>query len=204
MIKTNRAIIVACIMFKTIYLTGAPASGKTTTVELLKQSGRPIEVWSYGSRLQEYLAAKSVAVEYADLRTQSSSIVRPADIEEVDRLLVSFVAERRDSMNIIIDSHPVTKEHYGFRVTAFSQELLLAVGPDEIWVTYASAAETVTRVSADPQGRPQVTVDEAAMHTGIQAALATTYGVLLGRPVYFFDTDNSAEGRIATMVKRLG
>jgi adenylate kinase len=63
------------------------------------------------------------------MHQQSSSLITPEDIAAVDQKLLSFVQERRGRINVIIDSHPVTKENYGFRVTTFSLDQLKALAP---------------------------------------------------------------------------
>jgi adenylate kinase len=191
-------------MFKVIYLTGAPASGKTTTVDLLTQSGKQIEVWSYSDRLKTYLAQNRQQASHVEMREQSSTLITSDDIAAVDEQLIAFISERRGRTNIIIDSHPVTKESYGFRVTAFSIEQLQRLAPDEIWMTFASADDTVKRIEADRQGRQPIDAEAAAMHTHLQAAVATTYGILCSRPVYIFDSGLDVQVRVDKMISRLG
>ncbi len=191
-------------MFKVIYLTGAPASGKTTTVNRLLESGRSIEVWSYSERLKAYLAQRKERASHVVMREQSSALITPEDIAAVDKLLIDFVNERRGKTNIIIDSHPVTKERYGFRITSFSVDQLHKLAPDEIWMTFASADETVRRIGADQQGRQSVDLGTAAMHTNLQATVATAYGLLSSRPIYIFDSGIDAEVRAEKMISRLG
>ncbi len=181
-------------MPKVIYLTGAPAAGKSSTTRLLAENIPDLLIWEYGARLTEYLKNRTSAVRsQEDLRSQSAGIVTPADVAAVDELLADFVDEHRSDRSIIIDSHPVTKEAYGFRVTAFSLEQIARLKPDEIWVVFASPEETRKRIANDPGGRPMISEEEARMHTGLQASVATTYGIITGSPVYLFDTGLSRE-----------
>jgi adenylate kinase len=127
--------------------------------------------------------------QQSDLRAKSAGVVTAEDIEAVDDLLIEFVQEKRDSSHIIIDSHPVTKESYGFRATAFSQDRIRQLSLDEIWVLYTAPEVAIKRIAKDAQGRPQITFVEAQFHTLLQSSVAATYGILAGCPVYFFDTD---------------
>ena|ERR1700677_2722711 len=134
-------------VFKTIYLTGAPASGKTTASHELVKLISDIELWSYSDHLIRYIEeTKNIASSHESLREQSSSVIAPKDIVEVDKLLTDFVQENRRLKHIIIDSHPVTKEEYGFRCTAFSVDQIRAIAPDEIWVIFATESFSVDRI----------------------------------------------------------
>ncbi|WP_182915299.1 AAA family ATPase [Rhodopseudomonas palustris] len=177
---------------KTVYITGAPASGKTTAVEALKSHPRlkeSLEVWSYSSRLMEFLNRHSAdAIDHGRLRQSSASLVRPEEIEALDAELLVYVEDRRGKNNILIDSHPVTREDYGFRCTSFSAAYLAKIGLDEIWMLYTDAKTSLLRVLEDKVVRKPISEEAAEMHTSMQASLAIAYGVAAGCPVYFFDT----------------
>lgn len=190
--------------FKTIYLTGAPASGKSTTASKLSDAIEHLEVWEYGARLTAYLRERNGDIkDQVELRELSAGRVLPEDIVAVDKRLISFVKSNRTNRHIIVDSHPVTKEEYGFRITAFSQKCIRELNPDEIWILYTSPEVAVERISRDAQGRPNISIEEARMHTALQSSVAANYGVILGRPVYLFDTDRPQEEIVARLSKRL-
>ncbi len=191
-------------MPKVVYLTGAPASGKSSTTTLLAERLPDLLVWEYGARLTAHVMARSANVASQDnLRASSAGVVTPEDVDAVDGALIAFVAEHRAHSPVIIDSHPVTKEAYGYRITPFSLGRFGQLAPDEIWVLYASPDETRRRIRADNGGRPMVSEEEARMHTTVQASVAATYGMSLGRPVYLFDTAASREELIERLVERL-
>ncbi len=191
-------------MPKVIYLTGAPASGKSSTARLLRDYIPDLMVWEYGARLTEHVRGLSGGVvTQDDLRGRSAGVVSPQDVDEVDHALMAFVAEHRGSCHVLIDSHPVTKEAYGYRITPFSLERFAHLAPDEIWVLFASPEETRRRIAANDEGRPMVTEEEARTHTALQASVAATYGMSLGRPVYLFDTSAPRAELVARLVKRL-
>jgi adenylate kinase len=190
--------------FKTIYLTGAPATGKSSTVHRLQSKVQPLEVWEYGARLTTYIQARgSTLRDQADLRARSAGVITPTDVQVVDGQLLGFVAEKRGASHVIIDTHPVTKEDYGFRVTAFSLEQIQRLNPDEIWVLYTAPEVALDRIGKDAQGRPKISLEEARMHTLVQSSVAATYGVATGRPVYLFDTDRPQEVVVEQLAKRL-
>lgn len=191
-------------MPKVIYLTGAPASGKSSTMRMLRDRVPDLLIWEYGARLTEHIRDRSnQVVTQDDLRARSAGVVTPEDVDDVDLALIAFVAEHRNKQHILIDSHPVTKEAYGYRITPFSLERFGHLAPDEIWVLFASPEETRRRIAADDGGRPMVTEEEARIHTAIQASVASTYGISLGRPVYLFDTAAPRDELVTRLVERL-
>ena len=189
---------------KVIYLTGAPAAGKSSTLTLLCESDPSILRFEYGAELTEQIRKRDASlIDQDELREKSSGIVGPEDVAELDRRLLKLVEAERKHRSIIIDSHPVTKEVYGYRITAFSQENVVRLAPDEIWVLYASPQCTVERISNQPAGRPMVTEEEARLHTQTQASIAATYGIIAGTPVYMFDTDRDQDELVEILRRRL-
>tara|TARA_R110000823_G_C15945358_1_gene500902 strand:+ start:580 stop:1158 length:579 start_codon:yes stop_codon:yes gene_type:complete len=189
---------------KVVYLTGAPAAGKSTTLRLLKKFDPSILCISYGAELTKYIQQRDASsVSQQDLRARSAGIIRPEDIKALDTSLLNSIELRRGKCPIIIDSHPVTKEDFGFRVTAFSLSSLRRLSPDEIWVLYAAPEVICKRIHANPEGRPSVTKEQIRMHTNVQSSVAATYGVISDAPVYLFDTDREQEALAQDLLKRL-
>lgn len=125
-----------------------------------------------------------------EIRQQSAAVVTREDVQATDDMLLREVSAARQSCHVIVDSHPVTKEIYGFRMTAFTVEQLQALNPDAIVCTYTPAEELERRVRADPQGRALSSLYELDMHVKLQTTVAAQYGVVLGRPSYFLDTSS--------------
>ena len=193
------------VAFKTIYLTGAPAAGKSSTTRLLADNISPLEIWEYGARLTAFIQERSNELEdQDDLRSKSGLIVRPEDIDAVDDELLQFIGVNRSSSHIIIDSHPVTKENYGFRIAAFSLERFRRLNPDEIWMLYTPPEVAIERISRDRGGRPMIDVEQARMHTVLQASVAASYGMATGKPVYLFDSNCSQSELVGQLATRLG
>ena len=191
-------------MPKVIYLTGAPAAGKSSTMARLLERVPDLAVWEYGARLTEYLQARSAEVgSQDDLRQHSAALVTPNDVAEVDLALLEFVNENRGRRHVIIDSHPVTKEKYGFRITPFSLEQFGELKPNELWVLYADPVETRRRIAADGGGRPLISEADAEMHTNLQASVAATYGMSVGCPIFLFDTSGPRDELVSRLEGRL-
>ena len=60
------------------------------------------------------------------------------------------------------------------------------------------------RIRRDPGGRPLISVEEARMHTFMQASVAANYGIIAGCPVYLFDSDTVQDHLVEQLRARLG
>jgi adenylate kinase len=177
------------VRFPVIYLTGAPATGKSTLARNLATAYPALRVFSYSKELRKFLAQKTSSVLDEDkIRELSAKIVTAEDIQALDKELVHEVAAKRSERPFLVDSHAVTKETYGFRVTGFDIDVLRALQPDLIVCLYTSAETVRSRIASSPMGRPMVTESEALMHIQLQAGLAMQYGILVGKPVYLIDS----------------
>ncbi len=171
---------------------------------LLKKRMPGLNVWEYGLQLTKFLKDRGKDLQHQnELRARSGTISQPSDIEELDEQLLEWSATSRLLGHTVIDSHPVTKEDYGFRVTAFSFEKFKQLRPDEIWLFYVAPEVTVERIAQNAAGRPTITLEEAAIHSAAQASVACTFGIAVGCPVYMFDTDVDRETLIDRLAKRL-
>lgn len=190
--------------FSVVYLTGAPASGKSTLLDALASAISPLIAFSYSRELAEHIKARTERhLSEQDIRTESASVVTPDDVATVDASLVKLVTERRGRSHIVIDSHAVTKERYGFRVTPFAIPVLQAIAPTMIVMLYTDPRLTIDRIIQDARGRPTPTVFEAAFHTELQGTVALTYGIHLGIPVYLLDSSKPTAALVSEMVTRI-
>lgn len=176
-------------MGKVIYLTGSPASGKSSLCELLEVSVANLQAYSYSKLLRDYLNRRiDKPIDESGIRQHSAQVVTRDDVDAVDRWLIEEVQARRSERHLVIDSHPVTKERYGFRVTPFTVDQLKALNPDVIVCLYIDPAETKNRIAKDAAGRPLPSDFEIGMHAELQATLAMQYAMLLGIPCYLLDS----------------
>ena len=83
-------------LYDIVYMTGAPAAGKSSAAKRLAQRVPDLEIWEFGERLSAQLRQRlDGPLEQAELREKSGSLATPEDVAEVDRSLIGFVAERR-------------------------------------------------------------------------------------------------------------
>lgn len=191
--------------FPVIYLTGAPATGKSTLARNLAARFPTMRVFAYSEELRRVVAAKTGTTMSEDqIRELSGSVVTTEDVRELDKRLIQDVAVERLTRPFLIDSHPVTKEAYGFRVTGFDVETLRALRPDFVVCLYTSPEVMRGRIKRDPMGRPLVTEFEAQLHTNLQTAVASQYGILSGKPVYLIDGGASEAELVEAVAKEIG
>lgn len=180
--------------YEVIYITGPPATGKTTLIKKLSRAFPLIQIFVYSELLSEHISKRDrKQFSQKMLRQSSAKAVTPSDIQAVDDILMGEVRRARKSRHVLIDSHPVTKEHYGFRVTPFSASFLKVLKPSKICMLYTDANTVIRRIQKHPKGRPLITPFEADFHCYAQAALAIVYGVQVGVPVYCYDSSKSVD-----------
>ena len=191
--------------FPVIYLTGAPATGKSTLARNLGARFPTMRVFAYSEELRHLIAGKTrTALSEDQIREFSGAVVTGEDVRALDQRLVQDVAVERLSHPFLIDSHPVTKEAYGFRITGFDVETLRALSPDFVVCLYTSPEVMRERIKRDSMGRPLVTEFEAQMHTNLQTAVAAQYGILVGKPVYLIDSTASETELVETVASKAG
>lgn len=88
-------MVVGANLMKVIYMTGAPASGKSTTARLLKEKLEGLKVWEYGAELTRYVQERPQVTTQEDLRRLSGNVVTPDDVAAVDQKLLGFVKANR-------------------------------------------------------------------------------------------------------------
>lgn len=191
------------VSFKLVYLTGAPAAGKSTVAREVALRVSPVQLFDYGDQLRLHVAARGEVVSYDELRARSASVVSTDDVARVDDALLSWAAHNRQTSHLIVDTHAVTRESYGFRVTGFRADQVLALAPDLIVVLYASPSTTIARISTRSGGRLPVDPFEAGFHAALQGSVAVSYGIQVGCPVYFLDTSGSTDTAVAEIERRL-
>lgn len=177
-------------MGRVIYLTGAPATGKTTLAMALLRKCPDLLVLSYSEMLREHIAERTASpIEASEVRRLSAQVVTSEDVRAVDGKLIERILSNRSYRDIIVDSHPVTKEAYGFRISPFSRERLCDLSPDAILCLYASPEFLATRIREDADGRPLPTLFELGMHVHLQATVASEYAVALGKTCYLLNSE---------------
>ncbi|AVX92143.1 hypothetical protein PkP19E3_31275 (plasmid) [Pseudomonas koreensis] len=183
-------------MGRIIYLTGAPATGKSTLTDRLEKLFGPgqVHVFTYSKELARVISERTGPVTQNDMREKSAGLITRQDVERVDRELIEVAARlKKDGGYLVIDSHPVTIESYGFRVTPFSKSQLHDLSPDLIVCLYAEGHMLSERIKADPGGRPNPRTSELDRHVNLQCEIASLYAFETGAELFFLDAGKSGE-----------
>jgi len=155
-----------------VYLTGAPATGKTSVAEYLRDVHKA-RIFSYGRALSEHAALRGATHE--ELRQHSSKIVTAEVVADLDASLPMLLAEWRQHQPVIIDSHAVTSESWGLRALPYGIESLRAVGITRIICLIADGETLLARIRSSPGGRRPEDAWKLDQLNNTQLALAAAY-----------------------------
>lgn len=168
-----------------LYLTGPPAAGKTTAGRLLAHEVGA-DFLSYGELLTSRLSGR--VARQSELRELSAVVISIEDVQAVDRHVFDQVSGPRDRP-VIVDSHAVTAEAFGFRAVPYSAGQFAGIGYTHVACLYAPAAVIHARILAKPDGRPLLAREEVERHTQLQSALALSYAQAAGLPISFVNSN---------------
>ncbi|MEP6020382.1 MAG: AAA family ATPase [Paracoccaceae bacterium] len=192
---------------KTIYMTGAPAAGKSTLATSLVRAFENVEVFEYGSRMSRWLSTKADTendVKQEELRSGTDHFVTRTDICRINAEMDAWIHERSSYSHLIIDSHQVTIEEFGLIYEPFAKEELSALRIDEIWVIDVDPSIAIDRIARDPKGRTLPNEHTALMHSISQMSVATAYGAMKCVPVVVMDGGQDQDCIVRSACHRLG
>ena len=158
-------------------------------IKNLKKRNSNIYVISYSEILAEYVSQKlNSTVTKNILREKSSKIITEKDIEIVDQEILQLVKRFEKEKHIIIDSHAVTFEEYGIRVTPFSNKIIKLFDFDMYIALYTDVDIIYKRIVENPEGRKIVSQADIQNAINVQSALLLNYCSISDKPAYFLNT----------------
>ena len=133
---------------KVVMLTGAAGTGKSTLAAECATQIRPLHKVDFGHLLLEAKRRQGYPdLTYDQLRTLSGSIITPEDVRAADSAFIESLPALRARINVLIDSHAVTRESYGYRITHYSFDNLRRISFDAIVITYCHPDAWLERVT---------------------------------------------------------
>lgn len=186
-----------------IYLTGASGTGKTTLCGMIADRlGDSVVVYSYSDLLLDTARRRGQQLRTDELRQRSSSVITPEDVEATDSRLIESVEGARETKNVIVDSHPVTREEYGIRITSFSPKTLKQLSPDKVFCLYANPEVLVSRIAGAPGGRRIANQWDVQYEITLQASIAAQYAFQVGVACYLLDSTASLDSLLAIFLQK--
>lgn len=184
----------------TFLLTGAPGVGKSTIASMLQRRWpRRFEVVPFGRLL--YTACKSRMNQdftYEEFKKSSASYVTQPDIIAASGRLQYMIRHQRNSRWLIVDSHAVAREQYGYRATPDDPVTLKKFAYSYIIQLTADPKVIAQRVVSEP-ARVQLTSGQVGSLQLIQMSISIYYAGTLGCPLHLVD----AEGPVHNTVDRV-
>lgn len=176
-----------------IYLTGCPATGKTTLADALDDEFEKACVFKFGKELTNLLQRSDPSVTQEKLRTSTAHISKPDLVNEINEKVILFCDENRHKKHVIIDTHAVTTEANGFRITPMSLEQIHRLNPDIFVCLTAHPVLRQNRIASAALGRPQLSEEELRVQANIQASLVVGYSAATGKPAHFLKNETNTD-----------
>lgn len=137
-----------------IYLTGAPATGKSTTASELRSRYQELRTFAWGEEARAHVSRRTGRdISLEEFRASPASLLTPEDVRVLDERLIVWTSECRKTAPVLIDTHAVTREVYGFRTTPFSDDQWKRLRVTHMFALYASPRVVQLRLEGDPAGR---------------------------------------------------
>ncbi|MFN8053513.1 MAG: ATP-binding protein [Acidimicrobiales bacterium] len=187
-----------------IYLTGVPGVGKTSIAAEIEERTHDVEVLRYSDLLMTYMADHGDAISHRDLRQASGARITPEIVSAVDLILVERIDAARHRGSALIDSHAVTAEPYGLRVTPYGTNELVRLGLTGIVCLVADLGVIEERRAAQDVGRVEQSRSDIDRHQRAQEAVAVAYACGLGVPLYLVDASGNIEDVVQQLVPLVG
>jgi adenylate kinase len=179
-------------MGRVIYFTGVPSAGKTTLCEHLVKLVPETNHFRFGRELTTELNAVSTVTQEG-LRSGTAHVSTPDIVSKIDERAISRANELRASKNFILDTHALTSEAYGFRLTAMSLDQIRRLAPDFIVCVTAFPSTILSRLKSAPMGRPMLNEDQLRQQAHLQQSLVVTYSTACNVPAYFLENNNEPQ-----------
>ena len=188
---------------ETILLTGTAAVGKSTLSRRIGKTTN-FKAFEYGDELFKQAAKKHPEITHSETRSHSEIFISDEDVRNTDEALQLFIQEYRNKYHVVIDSHAVSKESYGFRSEPFGLGELQRANFSRIVCLYCEPNIIVERTKNNPEGRPSLTIQEAEFYQDFQSSVAITYSTILGVPLHFINSNANPNNVVKMFLNIIG
>ncbi|MQA87593.1 MAG: hypothetical protein GEV03_23965 [Streptosporangiales bacterium] len=151
------------------------------------------------------LARLGKHVSYEAFRSNSADMVARQDITAATDRAASFIRQQTSAGKVtLVDSHAVSKEHYGWRGVPDSADLLHRFSYSWIVQLYVSAELILERTREHRDGRLAATPEEVAVLQQLQMTVSVYYAGQLGCALHVVRNDGLIEETIQAILSLLG
>ncbi|OYU55690.1 MAG: hypothetical protein CFE25_00075 [Chitinophagaceae bacterium BSSC1] len=190
-------------IYEVVLLTGTAAVGKSTLSRKIGKTHN-FKAFEYGDELFNQAAQKHPEITHSETRSHSEIYISDKDVRNTDEALQLFIKEFRNEYNVVIDSHAVSKESYGFRSEPFALGQLQRANFSRIVCLYCEPNVIVERTKNNPEGRPALTIKEAEFYQSLQSSVAITYSTILGVPLHFINSNTNPDDVLKKFLSIVG
>ena len=186
-------------------LTGVPGVGKSTVAAGICASDPGASVLNFGRVLFHLARSRGASgLTYETFRQRSWEFVDSALIEAATSEAHDRISAANRLEHVLVDSHAVSTEAYGFRSTPDTPRLLELFSYDLIVQLHAAPEVILERHEASNNtGRLYRTVSDVATATALQFATSTYYAGITGCTLHVVDASPGVEQVVATVLSLL-
>jgi len=190
-------------MGKIFLLTGAPATGKSTLRKNLVDQISSLVAFDYGQLLLDQKRGEGIDLTYESMRSNSSNVISFRHVKEMDERVIHRISELRTSSHVVVDSHAVTREEFGFRAVPFSHEQLGRIAFNAIIALRCDSEVILSRIANDPAGRLSITRELAMEHQILQESVGLSYAITCGCPFFVLDSTQLNASALASKAREI-
>jgi adenylate kinase len=173
-------------------VNGAPGVGKTTLCEKLANGfrGRFVHL-SFGELILQHLEAGGVRVDEPQLRREVTALVDASAISHATDALLDLLASsaNKGADWILIDSHAVSPDHYGYIARPDGDSYFSRLRYDAIVHLYARGECVLSRGQGSETGRLCETKEEVEMLARLLEGVTLGYSSKCECPAYFVNAE---------------
>jgi len=185
---------------KLILMTGAPGVGKSTITRAIETHFKPIVRIGFGELIFEVKKQLGSTENYQHLRATPNKSIPINYVSLAEELLLNKAAQLRHTTNILLDSHAVVNDYFGFRIvpeiTNFDKAKI-----DAIVVIHAPFEIVEQRLSREPKGRNPVSRQMFEDHKVLQDIVAVQFGLVAKCPIYLLETDDDLNRSVRALME---
>ncbi|HZR82560.1 MAG TPA: AAA family ATPase [Candidatus Binatia bacterium] len=185
----------------TVLLTGVPGVGKSSVARWLEERCDARYRWvPFGELIRQALNELAGSrVEEAQLRREPTSLVTEAVLEHATRQLVAMCASSARRVVVIVDSHAVSQDQFGFRSTPDGPSYFKALRYDAIVQLVLPGQEILDRTPVGTGGRQARSGVDLDFHSSLQLMVSTFYAAMSECPLFVV----SADGAVSEVAARV-